>query len=140
MSPAYLEVSQEAGAAFFSRNISGEVVMLNLLRFRQTADYSAHPELAPAEPVSGERAYRMYMEHTLPLLRAKGGDILFAGEGGSFLIGPADERWDLAVLVRQPSLSAFLAFASDPEYLAGMGHREAGVKDSRLLPLLPEGS
>jgi hypothetical protein len=30
----------------------------------------------------------------------------------------------------------FLAFASDQGYLAGMGHRTAGVEDSRLLPLV----
>ena len=43
---AYLTVTDEAGRAFFMRNIKGPVVMLNLLRFRETADYSASPELA----------------------------------------------------------------------------------------------
>ncbi|KPJ94402.1 MAG: hypothetical protein AMJ53_05345 [Gammaproteobacteria bacterium SG8_11] len=37
-----LEVTQEAGAALFARNITGEVVMLNLLHFRDVADYSAN--------------------------------------------------------------------------------------------------
>ncbi len=44
----YLHPSDEAGVAFLARNISGEIVMLNLLRFRDVADYSAFPELAPA--------------------------------------------------------------------------------------------
>jgi len=109
--------------------------MLNLLRFRDVADYSAFPELAPTEPISGAEAYRRYIEHTLPHLRRSGDDLIFFGRGGQFLIGPANERWDAAILVRQSSVEAFLAFASDAAYLEGMGHRLAALEDSRLLPL-----
>jgi hypothetical protein len=62
--------------------------------------------------------------------------MLFLGDGGRFLIGPAEERWDMAALVRQSSTAAFLAFASDETYLAGIGHRTAALEDSRLLPLV----
>ena len=41
----YLEPSGAAASAFFSRPPPGSVVMLNLLRFREVADYSASPEL-----------------------------------------------------------------------------------------------
>ncbi len=132
----YLEPTQEAGRALFMRNISGPVVMLNLLRFRQIADYSTCPELAPPSPISGEAAYQRYIEHTLPHLRRSGGDVLFMGSGGPFLIGPPDEHWDAALLVRQSSVAAFVAFASDAAYLAGIGHRVAALEDSRLLPLV----
>ena len=110
--------------------------MLNLLRFRATADYSATPDLAPASPITGEEAYRLYMEHTLPHLEKSGGNLLFFGRGGAFLIGPSNERWDAAMLVAQESSAAFLAFASNLEYLAGIGHRLAALEDSRLLPLV----
>lgn len=132
----YLDVTEEAGRAFFSRGIAGPVVMLNLLRFRATADYSATPDLAPLAPITGEAAYRLYMVHTLPFLERSGGEVLFYGRGDRFLIGPADERWDAALLVRQASLASFLAFASDKDYLAGIGHRTAALVDSRLLPLV----
>ena len=46
---AFLAVSDENGAALFARNIPGEVVMLNLLRFRDVADYAEFPDLAPDE-------------------------------------------------------------------------------------------
>jgi uncharacterized protein (DUF1330 family) len=134
----YLEPTRESGRAFFSRNISGSVVMLNLLRFRTTADYSATPELAPGAPISGEEAYRLYMEQTLPHLEGSGGKVLFYGRGGHFLIGPVAERWDAVLLVQQQSTAAFLAFASNQEYLLGMGHRTAALEDSRLLPLQEE--
>jgi hypothetical protein len=58
------------------------------------------------------------------------------GAGAGFLIGPEDERWDQALLVRQHSVAAFLAFAADEAYLAGLGHRTAAVEDARLLPLV----
>jgi hypothetical protein len=120
-----------------TRQVHGEVVMLNLLRFRDIADYTATPELAPASPISGRAAFRRYIDHTLPYLRQSGGDLLFLGQGGAFLIGPQDERWDMVMLVRQRSVEAFLAFASHAGYLAGIGHRTAALQDSRLLPLVP---
>lgn len=137
MTTTYLEPTQESGRAFFLRGITGRVVMLNLLRYRDTADYSTTPELAPSSPISGEAAYRRYMEHTLPHLEASGGRILFFGRGGPFLVGPPHERWDAVMLVEQSSAAAFLAFASNPAYLAGIGHRTAALEDSRLLPLEP---
>lgn len=114
--------------------------MLNLLRFRDVADYAAAPHLAPKEPISGAEAFRRYVDHTLPYLTRSGGALLFLGDGGSFLIGPPHERWDMVMLVRQESPESFLAFASDAEYLAGLGHRTAALEDSRLLPLVPHPS
>ncbi|MGH8219731.1 MAG: DUF1330 domain-containing protein [Steroidobacteraceae bacterium] len=117
------------------RGIEGCVVMLNLLRLRDVADYSANPELAPTAPISGADAFDRYIRYTLPFLRESGGDVMFLAAGGSFLIGPEDERWDMAMLVRQSSVGSFLAFASHDAYLAGLGHRTAAIEDSRLLPL-----
>jgi hypothetical protein len=37
--------------------------------------------------------------------------------------------------VRQSSVAAFLGFATDAAYAAGLGHRLAAIADSRLLPL-----
>ena len=132
----HLEPTQENGRLFVSRRLSGPVDMLNLLRFRDTADYSGHPALAPAEPISGAEAYRRYMAHTRPFLEAAGGELLYMDSGGPPLIGPVEERWDLCLLVRHRSSEAFLSFASNRDYLAGIGHRIAALQDSRLLPLV----
>ena len=136
MTERFLDVSPEAGAALFARNISGAVTMLNLLRFREVADYSAHPELRPDEPISGAAAYQKYIDHTLPFLKESGGELVFLGKGGQYLIGPQEEQWDLVMLVRQNSLADFMAFSSNEEYLAGIGHRTAALEDSRLLPIV----
>lgn len=134
-SQSFLMPTQQSGRAFITRDLRGEVIMLNLLRFRETADYSAAPDLAPQTPIRGAEAFDHYIRCTLPLLRESGGDLMFLGSGGPFLIGPEHERWDLVMLVRQSSAEAFLAFAENQAFLSGLGHRTAAVEDSRLLPL-----
>ena len=132
----HIEPSDEAGAAFFGRPPTGPVVMLNLLRYRDVADYSAHPDLAPPSPVSGRDAYAIYAAHTLPLLSDVGGEVVFSGHSLPFLIGPVDEKWDAVLLVRHQSAEIFLSFAQNEKYLAGVGHRTAALADSRLLPIV----
>ena len=131
----YMDATDANAVALFQRGISGEIVMLNLLRLRGTADYSNHPQLAPDSPITGAEAYERYIKHTLPYLNETGGDLLYLGKGGQYFIGPENEGWDLAMLVRQNSLEDFIAFATHEEYLKGVGHRDAAVYDSRILPL-----
>ena len=131
-----LDPSHENVVALIDRNIEGPISMLNLLKFRDVADYAIFPALAPAGAISGRAAYDLYMTHTLPILEATGGSISLVGEGGSFFVGPTDERWDLALIVRQTSMEDFFAFASNEEYLTGVGHRTAAVEDTRILPLV----
>ncbi|BAF86514.1 hypothetical protein AZC_0516 [Azorhizobium caulinodans ORS 571] len=134
MSQAYLAPTEAAGRRFFSRDRQ-RPVMLNLLRFRTVADYSDAPDLAPATPISGAEAYALYVAHTLPLLQASGGAILWRGRADAFLIGPEEEMWDEVLLVQQASAAALLAMANGPAYRKVMGHRTAALADSRLLPL-----
>ena len=137
----YLAPTQELGRRFVMRGLTGNVIMLNLIRLRTVADYSDFPDLAPESPVSGRAAYDLYIEHTLPYLEKSGGRLDFLAEGGSWLIGPEDERWDLALLVRQKDMETFFGFEQDADYMKILGHRTAAVEDSRLLPLaeLPPG-
>ena len=135
---SYLDVTPEQGARFFGAAGSGPVIMLNLLRFRERADYRGAPDLEPEGGATGEEAYRLYQDGIEPLLEASGGKLLFAGKPAGFLIGPMDERWDHAMLVQQSSAQSFLAFASDPEAQRITRHRTATLADSRLLPIWPE--
>lgn len=132
----HLDPSDESVRALIDRGIAGPILMLNLLRLRATADYSEFPDLAPPAPISGRAAYDRYIEHTLPFLHATGGSVVLLAEGGHFFVGPIEERWDLALLVRQTSIQDFFSFATNADYLAGVGHRTAAVEDTRLLPLV----
>lgn len=135
MTHYYLHPTDESAKKLFSQPMEQPMVMLNLLRFKEVADYSSNSALAPQSPISGREAYQRYIEQMLPLLRASGGEVLFLGDASGFFIGPQEEVWDMVMLVRQHSLASFLAFARDPESLKIAGHREAALIDSRLLPI-----
>jgi Domain of unknown function (DUF1330) len=132
----YLDPTDDGARALLGRGITGPFLMLNLLRLRTWADYTESPRSAPAVQISGRVAYGLYVEHTLPFLTATGGSVILLADGGKNFVGPGDERWDVAMVIRQVSLEDFFAFARNPEYLAGVCHRTAAVEDSRMLPLV----
>lgn len=131
----YINPTDEAAIKLFSSGLQGDVFMLNMIKYKDTADYSQTPDLAPSESISGEQAYQLYMQHTQPFLAESGGEVIFMGAANDYFIGPKDENWDLVFIVRQKSLKHFMDFATDEAYLAGIGHRTAAVEDSRLLPI-----
>lgn len=137
MKEKYINPTEAAAIALFSKDIKGEVVMLNMIKYKVIADYSEHVELAPKLTITGEQAYQLYRQHTQPFLEKSGGEVIFMGSAGDYFIGPSETSWDLVFLVKQKSLQHFMAFATNEEYLAGIGHRVAAVADSRLLPLFP---
>lgn len=132
---SYLEATPEAGKAFYQKfHRKGRIVMLNLLRFKEVADYAGKQALKPAEEISGEEAYGLYMKHTLPLLKEAGSRVIYYGKSLDFLIGPNDEKWGAVLLVEHESVEKFIAFSQSPDYLKTAGHRTAALEDSRLLP------
>lgn len=135
MTNTYLAPSDSAAKRLFSLPSNKEMVMLNLLRFRDIADYSNFHEHNNSPIISGREAFQRYIDQTIPFLKECGGDVLFLGESQHFFIGPSHEQWDFVMLIKQRSLADFLAFASNPEYQSVMAHREAALIDSRLLPI-----
>lgn len=131
----YIKATDEAGKDFY-RNFQGQgkIVMLNLLKFRQWADYSNVEQLKPANEITGEEAYQLYMESILPLFNKAGTRIVYYGKSKSFLIGPDNEHWDAVLLVEYESVSKFMELVQDEDYLKNAGHRTAALEDSRLLP------
>jgi len=134
----HIAPTNSGAVALISRGLDSPIVMLNLLKFREIADYSDAPELAPPEPITGAEAYARYEAGIAPLLAASGGEVLFSGTGGVWFIGPEGAGWDRVLLVRQASVANFLAFAQDPAAQRFGAHRTAALADSRLLPLSPE--
>ena len=137
MGARFIEPTREAGAALVRRGIEGPVEMLNMLRFREVADYSRSPELAPDEPISGEAAYALYSAATLPHVHAAGAAVVWVADGSGPLIGDPDERWDRVLVVRYPDVDTFLSMTTNEGYLRTVGHRTAALEDSRLFPLVP---
>ena len=107
------------------------IVMLNLLRFRERADYQGLSIKATA--CSGREAYRRYSKAVAPLLLESGGAPIWMGKVRNTLIAPSDEHWDQALLVAYPSRKAFMKMISSTSYQEVMEHRTAALLDSRLI-------
>lgn len=126
-----LNPSADQLRGFAERMPAGEpILMLNLLRFNQQANYPADSGHAPC---SGQEAYSRYSRTALHKVRAAGGDVQVAAGVQLALIAPEQESWDEMLLVRYPSPEAFLAMLADEEYRAATVHRTAALADSRLI-------
>jgi len=113
-----------------SQRLTGEVVMLNLLRFRERAGSEGGG--------SGEESYRRYGEVAIQKVTERGGRVLWMGTPDSIVIG--DEvvgDWDAVILVVYPNRAAFLDMVADPEYQEGHGDREGGLERMALLAMTP---
>lgn len=133
----HIEVTEGAGERFYlDFHSKGKVVMLNLLKFKDTADYTEIEALAPEKSITGKEAYQLYMDRVLPELDKAGSKVLFYGNSQHFLIGPEHEKWDAVMLVEHQSAEDFIGFAQNEAYLKNVGHRTAALEDSRLMPIL----
>jgi uncharacterized protein (DUF1330 family) len=110
------------------------LVMINLLRYREAASYPAGFDAAPC---SGSEAYRRYGHAAIRFITEVGGQVIWQGSAKAMLIGPRDEQWHKALLVRYPSKQAFLSMVSNPDYQAITVHRSAALEDSRLIATVP---
>lgn len=113
------------------------VVMLNLLRFRERANY---PEDKRQPARSGREAYGVYGVEIHPHLKRAGGKIVWQAVAKHAFIAPPDEDWDEVLLVEYPSKEAFLAMITSPEYQAITFHRTAALEDARLIATLAQSS
>lgn len=131
----HISANPESGKRFYKDfHDKGKIVMLNLLKFRQKADYTNLEDIKPDEEISGEQAYQLYMEHISPELQKADGRIIYFGKSKDFLIGPELEKWDAVLIVEYESVIRFMEFAQNKNYLKNAGHRTAALEDSRLLP------
>ncbi|MEM7543039.1 MAG: DUF1330 domain-containing protein [Pseudomonadota bacterium] len=110
----------------------GKITMLNLLRFREIANYTAADEAAPC---SGITAYERYAALVFPLIKKLGGRIIVSGAALGTVVGPQDEEWDRMIIVEYPSIRVMLGMMSSQEYLSIAHHRTAALADSRLIPV-----
>jgi uncharacterized protein (DUF1330 family) len=126
---AAIEPDPEKLRALFGQGES-PIVMINLLRFRDRAQY---PPGSDATPCTGREAYGCYAATALQKVRDVGGRVVWQGGVLNALIAEPGEEWDEAVLVEYPSPKAFLEMVSRPEYQAAVVHRVAALADSRLI-------
>lgn len=124
---SYVDPERDQFDAFKALPRDNPVTMLNLLRFREIAAYGDGREATGAE------AYAAYGRESAPVFHRVGGEIVWRGVPEIFLIGPPDKRWDLVFIARYPTANAFLEMVTDPQYREAVKHRQAAVRDSRLI-------
>ncbi|RYE88902.1 MAG: hypothetical protein EOO75_12735 [Myxococcales bacterium] len=109
-------------------------VMLNMLRYRERAEYPAGSGTSLA-PCTGREAYqRGYVATFVELAAGVDIGVEWFGSVLATLVSPPDERWDEFVLVRYPSYAAFRAIVESERYeREAAPHRLASLVDWRLL-------
>lgn len=108
--------------ALLCEDPGGPVVMLNLLRFTS----------------GGRELYDQYAKHTDPFLAKYGGEVLYAGEGSTVLVGEDGQSWDAVAVVRYPSRQAFCAMIADPAYQEGTDLRTRALVEAVLQATIPK--
>jgi uncharacterized protein (DUF1330 family) len=120
--------------AGLTADASGEpIVMLNLLKFRERAQYAD----GRTSELSGRDAYMLYGEKMQQLVEREGGRMIFSGQVMSLVIGTVEDIWDVAALVEYPSSAAFARIATSPEVAAIGVHRAAGLAGQLLIRVAP---
>ena len=86
----------------------GPVVMVNLMRFRvRSLD----------DDGSGWDAYFRYSALTVPMIKARGGTLLWTGDARAVALGAAeDNQWDYLALVSYPDVAAFVDMMTSADY------------------------
>src|SRR5579875_674563 len=89
--------------AFFASPDEGPFVMVNLLKFKEHAEYADGSD----SHLSGREAYERYGVEVRRLLEALGGRVVFSGAVTGLLLGEVEELWDAVALAEYPSPAAF---------------------------------
>jgi uncharacterized protein (DUF1330 family) len=102
------------------------VLMVNLVRLKETASSGNG---------TGWDAYQRYSVATAPMIKARGGTVLWAGKAEAVALGVAEHNvWDFVTLVQYPSRAAFIDMMTSDEYVRSANpHRVDGVVEHVIL-------
>ena len=104
---------------------------VNLLAYRHQAVYPADHELA-ASGLSGADAYALYGLVALEHVTRRRGRLTLYNDVLHTLIGP-DQSWDQVAVMEYPDTEAFLDMIVDPDYVAALVHRDAGLAETVVM-------
>jgi uncharacterized protein (DUF1330 family) len=89
-------------------NLQAPVVMVNLMRFH---------ERSLDGDGSGWDAYLRYSALTVPMIKARGGTLLWTGDAKAVALGPHHgNKWDYVALVYYPSVADFIDMMTSADY------------------------
>ncbi|MDE0350404.1 MAG: DUF1330 domain-containing protein [Gammaproteobacteria bacterium] len=126
----------EGMQAFLAKDIEGPVSMVNLLKFKEKAEYADGRET----DLTGAEAYGLYGQDMTRWVTSHGGRLLFSGPAHHLVLGEADELWDQVAIVEYPSKEAFVQIVSAPEVAEWGVHRAAGLEGQLLIAVTATGT
>lgn len=115
--PAQMEALREKGP-------DGPVFMVNLLKFKEKAEY----EDGRATTLSGREAYQIYGRAVTQILPMFGGQAVFAADVSFLSLGRVEELWDEIAIAAYPDRGAMVRMSFSPEWREASVHRTAGLK------------
>ena len=129
---SYVDPSRENWQAFKDLPRDRPIHMLNLIKFRDLADYpEGHPN--HGKGLTGREAYAIYLEGFQRLVAGDGAAMIWEAQQECVVTGPADE-WDEVFVMGYPNSGVFMAMVKNEEYVRDVvPHRSAAVADSRLI-------
>lgn len=118
-----MPTAPERIAAMQEPGPKGPIVMINLLKFRERAQY---PDGRDAD-LSGREAYARYARAVAALLPEFGGRVLFAGDVTFLALGQVEDLWDEIAMAEYPDRAALWAMSTSARWREVAVHRQAGL-------------
>ena len=130
--PRYGQIDHEYGLklATTSPEDDGPIWMVNLMKYRPTADYTDGRESA----ISGREADDIYAP--LDVLADIGAEVVFVADVDQQLLGD-DPQWDRVAIVKYASRRSFIEMQSRPDFQDKHVHKEAGMEATIVSGCLP---
>ncbi len=136
MAQTYIDPSRANFDAFKDLPRDEPIHMLNLLQYREEAQYPVGHDNA-GKGWSGRRAYEEYGKTSGPIFQRVGGEIAWRGAFQTVVTGPEQMQWDDGFIAQYPNSGAFFEMIKDPEYQLALVNRTAALTDSRLVRFKP---
>ena len=115
--------NDEQMKGFMEPGHEGPIYMLNLLKFKEKAEYPDGRET----DLTGAEAYGIYGTEVVGHLAKVGGAPMFSAAVERLMLGEVEELWDMTAIAMYPSRKAMLEMISAPDYQASAVHRTAGL-------------
>ena len=115
--------NEEQIKGFMEPGHDGPIYMLNLLKFKEQAEYEDGRET----DMTGAEAYAIYGAEVVGHLAKVGGAPMFSARVERLMLGEVEELWDSAAIAMYPSREAMMEMMSSPDYQASAVHRAAGL-------------
>jgi hypothetical protein len=108
----------------------GPVWMVNLMKYRETADYTDGRK----EEISGRAADDIYTP--IESLKAVGAEIVLGADVDTQLLGESP-KWDRVGVVKYASRRSFIEMQSRPEFVEKHAHKDAGMAQTIVIGTTP---